>query len=209
MAGYRSLLGTARGLRTLWLCDLKRCFHSGINTWRGLLCPAVSVGRDWHRPCTSRLRRAWILSWPDDWTFSRPVGTTMADWLGLERRQQPSLVLAEPAPLVAAAVAVTALSLGYDMRSRARRDCHAACSRAPRPSDGAKGFLLVYRLSRAWKPRLWSGSTRRVSGCLCFLFQFSSSLLALLALFLFSTESNVAHFPACPRVHERAAIKRL
>jgi len=116
LRGYRDLLGTPRGRRTYSYVLLNSIFHSGVFTWLGvyferryglgpvgvglallgygvpgfLFGPIIGKAAD-------RLGRGRLL----------PIG------LGLSAMAGASLILG--LPLLAAAVAVTVLSLGYDM----------------------------------------------------------------------------------------------
>jgi len=115
-AGYRSLLGTARGSRTYGYVLLNGIFHSGIYTWLG-----AYFSRQYH------LGEVGIglalLGYGVPGFVLGPIIGRLADrwgrrWLipaGLGVAAVAALVLAVPAPLIAAAVAVTVLSLGYDM----------------------------------------------------------------------------------------------
>jgi predicted MFS family arabinose efflux permease len=115
-AGYRSLLEVGRGLRTYGYVFLNSIFHSGVYTWLGLYfvrrynlgeigiglallgygVPGFLFGPVIGR-VVDRYGRRWIL----------PMGVGIAAIAAL------ALIL--KMPLVAAALAVTVLSLGYDM----------------------------------------------------------------------------------------------
>lgn len=115
-AGYRSLLAVGRGLRTYGYVFLNSIFHSGVYTWLGLYfarryslgeigigvallgygVPGFVFGPMIGR-VVDRHGRRWIL----------PIGVGIA--------AIAALALIPKLPLVGAALAVTALSLGYDM----------------------------------------------------------------------------------------------
>ena len=116
LSGYRSLLATGRGFRTYGYVFLNSIFHSGIYTWLGLYfarryslgeigiglallgygVPGFLFGPVIGR-VVDRYGRRWIL----------PMG------VGIAATAAITLIL--KMPLVGAALAVTALSLGYDM----------------------------------------------------------------------------------------------
>jgi predicted MFS family arabinose efflux permease len=115
-AGYRSLLQNARGARTYTYVLLNSVFHSGVFTWLGLYfaqryrlgdvgiglallgygVPGFLLG-----PVIGRAADRWGRRW------LVPIG------LGISAFAAAALIL--DAPLAAAAIAVTLLSLGYDM----------------------------------------------------------------------------------------------
>ena len=116
LAGYGTLLASGRGRRTYAYVFLNAVFHSGVFTWLGqyfveryrlgevgiglallgygvpgfLFGPVIGRAAD-------RLGRRWLLP------------------LGLGTAAVAAAVLVPDVPLVAAALAVTALSLGYDL----------------------------------------------------------------------------------------------
>jgi predicted MFS family arabinose efflux permease len=116
LTGYRGLLGTARGLRTYGYVLWNGIFHSGVFTWLGLYfsrryglgevgiglailgygIPGFLLG-----PLIGRLADRWGRRWLVPAGFG--VGAVA------------SLLLMPHLPLLAAALAVTVLSLGYDM----------------------------------------------------------------------------------------------
>ena len=61
------------------------------------------------------LRRAWLLSWSCDWPSSRPLGRRWPVPVGLAIAASAAGSLILHAPVALAAIAVTLLSLGYDM----------------------------------------------------------------------------------------------
>jgi predicted MFS family arabinose efflux permease len=115
-AGYRSLLGTMRGARTYAYVFLNAIFHSGVYTWLGLYftrryglgevavglallgygVPGMVLG-----PVVGRAADRWGRRW------LIPAGLTVA--------ALSAAILISNVPLVLAALAVTTLSLGYDM----------------------------------------------------------------------------------------------
>lgn len=115
-AGYRRLLSSARALRTYAYVVLNGVFHSGIYTWLGLYfsqrfqlrevgiglallgygVPGFLIG-----PVIGRAADKWGRR------FLIPAGIGIA--------AIAAGLLALPSPLIVAAVAVTVLSLGYDM----------------------------------------------------------------------------------------------
>jgi predicted MFS family arabinose efflux permease len=114
--GYRGLLGTARGARTYAYVFLNAIFHSGVYTWLGLYLtrryslgeigvglallgygvPGMILGPIVGRTADRRGRR-WLI----------PIGLTVA--------ALSAAILIPSVPLFVAALAVTTLSLGYDM----------------------------------------------------------------------------------------------
>jgi predicted MFS family arabinose efflux permease len=114
--GYRSLLATVRGARTYVYVFVNAIFHSGVYTWLGLYfarryhlgeiaiglallgygVPGMLLG-----PAVGRAADRWGRRW------LVPVGLTIA--------AVSVAALIPDIPLVAAALAVTTLSLGYDM----------------------------------------------------------------------------------------------
>ena len=116
LAGYRSLLGTGRGLRTYGYVLWNGIFHSGVFTWLGLYFSRryglgeVGIGLA-------------ILGYGVPGFVLGPIIGRAADrwgrrWLvpaGLGVGAVASLLLMPKLPLLAAALAVTVLSLGYDM----------------------------------------------------------------------------------------------
>ena len=115
-AGYRSLLQNARGARTYGYVLLNSIFHSGVFTWLGLYFAQryrlgdVGIGLA-------------LLGYGVPGFLLGPVIGRAADrwgrrWLvptGLAISAFAAAVLILDAPLAAAAIAVTLLSLGYDM----------------------------------------------------------------------------------------------
>lgn len=115
-AGYRSLLGTMRGARTYAYVLLNAIFHSGVYTWLGLYftrryglgevavglallgygVPGMVLG-----PVVGRAADRWGRRW------LIPAGLTVA--------ALSVATLIPNLPLLLAALAVTTLSLGYDM----------------------------------------------------------------------------------------------
>jgi len=116
LRGYRDLLGTPRGRRTYGFVLLNSIFHSGVFTWLGVyferrygLGP-IGVGLA-------------LLGYGVPGFLFGPIIGKAADRLGRGRLLPIGLGLGALAgaalilglPLLAAAVAVTVLSLGYDM----------------------------------------------------------------------------------------------
>ena len=115
-AGYRSLLQNARGTRTYVYVLLNSVFHSGVFTWLGLYFAQryrlgdIGIGLA-------------LLGYGVPGFLLGPVIGRAADrwgrrWLvptGLAISAFAAAALMLDAPLVAAAIAVTVLSLGYDM----------------------------------------------------------------------------------------------
>uniref|UniRef100_A0A0C1QRF7 MFS transporter n=1 Tax=Tolypothrix bouteillei VB521301 TaxID=1479485 RepID=A0A0C1QRF7_9CYAN len=116
LAGYKSLLGSNRGQRTYGYILFNGIFHSGIYTWLGLYftqrygfdeariglallgygIPGTLLG-----PVIGRAADRWGRNW------LLPIGFTIA---GLA-----SAALIFDVPPIVATIAVTSLSLGYDM----------------------------------------------------------------------------------------------
>lgn len=193
MAGYRSLLGTGRGSRTYGYVLLNGIFHSGIYTWLG-----AYFARQYHLgeigiglallgygvpgfvlgPIIGRLADRWGRRW------LIPAGLGVA--------AVAALVLAVPAPLIAAAVAVTVLSLGYDMTQPLLAGI--VTQLAPERPGQAMGLNVFCLFTGFGLGSLVFGVALRAGFTAAFVFSFSfQAALALLALFLFSTERNVAH----------------
>ncbi len=116
LAGYGALLGTTRGIRTYAYVLLNAIFHSGIFTWLGVYfmrrysLGEVGVGLA-------------LLGYGVPGMILGPVIGRAADRLGRRRLVPAGLAIAAlsaamlipEAPLLVAALAVTTLSLGYDM----------------------------------------------------------------------------------------------
>jgi predicted MFS family arabinose efflux permease len=116
LAGYGALLGTTRGIRTYAYVLLNAIFHSGIFTWLGVYfirrysLGEVGVGLA-------------LLGYGVPGMILGPVIGRAADRLGRRRLVPAGLAIAAlsaallvpRAPLLVAALAVTTLSLGYDM----------------------------------------------------------------------------------------------
>jgi predicted MFS family arabinose efflux permease len=114
--GYRGLLGTLRGARTYGYVFLNAIFHSGVYTWLGLYftrryglaevgvglallgygVPGMILG-----PIVGRVADRWGRRW------LIPIGLAVA--------ALSAAILIPSVPLLPAALAVTTLSLGYDM----------------------------------------------------------------------------------------------
>jgi len=116
LASYRSLLSTGPGLRTYGFVLVNALFHSGVFTWLGLYFARryqlgeVGIGLA-------------LLGYGVPGFFLGPLIGRAADrwgrrWLipaGLGIASASALLLVPEIPLLGAALAVTALSLGYDM----------------------------------------------------------------------------------------------
>ena len=116
LRGYRDLVGTPRGRRTYGYVLLNSVFHSGVFTWLG-----VYFERRYHLgPIGIGLA---LLGYGVPGLLFGPVIGRAADRLGRGRLLPVGLGLGAIAagalivglPLLAAAAAVTVLSLGYDM----------------------------------------------------------------------------------------------
>ena len=116
LRGYRDLVGTPRGRRTYGYVLLNSVFHSGVFTWLG-----VYLERRYHLgPIGIGLA---LLGYGVPGFLFGPVIGRVADRLGRGRLLPAGLGLGALAaavlilnlPLVAAALAITALSLGYDL----------------------------------------------------------------------------------------------
>ena len=116
LAGYRSLVAAGRGFRTYGYVFLNSIFHSGVYTWLGLYFArryglgeiGIGLGLLGYG-VPGFVLGPLIGRFADQWGRRRlvPIGLGVA---GLA-----AVALAFNVPLVAAALAVTALSLGYDM----------------------------------------------------------------------------------------------
>lgn len=116
LKGYRSLLANARGARTYSYVFLNSLFHSGVYTWLG-----VYFARRYHLGeigiglallgygVPGFLLGPAIGRWADRWgrRWLLPLGLMVAAF--------SAFVLRSNIPLLIAALAVTTLSLGYDM----------------------------------------------------------------------------------------------
>jgi predicted MFS family arabinose efflux permease len=200
MAGYRTLLGSARGFRTYGYVILNGIFHSGIYTWLGAYFAQryqlgeVGIGLA-------------LLGYGVPGFFLGPVIGRLADrwgrrWLipaGLGVAAVAALVLAEPAPLVAAAVAVTVLSLGYDMTQPLLAGI--VTQLAPERPGQAMGLNVFCLFTGFGLGSLVFGVALRAGFPAAFIFFFGfQAALALLGLFLFSTERMASHFQLVPSV---------
>jgi predicted MFS family arabinose efflux permease len=191
IAGYQSLLGTPRGLRTYSYVLLNGIFHSGVYTWLGAYFAQryqlgeIGIGLA-------------LLGYGVPGFFLGPVIGRLADrWgrrglipAGMGVAAVAALVLAVSAPLIAAALAVTVLSLGYDMTQPLLAGI--VTQLAPeRPGQGM-GLNVFCLFTGFGLGSLMFGLALRAGFPSAFVF-FSSSqgALALLAVFLFSMERNV------------------
>jgi len=116
LAGYRSLLGTTRGARTYGYVLLNAIFHSGVYTWLGLY-----FVRRYHLGEVA-LGLALLGYGVPGMVFGPVIGRAADRWgrkwlipVGLLLAAAGAGALIADLPLIAAAVMVTALSLGYDM----------------------------------------------------------------------------------------------
>lgn len=114
--GYRELVGTPRGTRTYGYVFLNSVFHSGVFTWLGLyLEERYALG-----PVGIGLA---LLGYGVPGLLFGPIIGRAADRWGRGRLLPMGLLLGAVAaaalmldmPLIAAALAITVLSLGYDM----------------------------------------------------------------------------------------------
>src|SRR5258708_37046181 len=115
----------------------------------------------------------------------------------LVRHFSSSSKLAVPAPLIAAALAVTVLSLGYDMTQPLLAGI--VTQLAPERPGQAMGLNVFCLFTGFGLGSLIFGLALRAGFPAAFVF-FSSFQggLALLALFLFSTEANANHMRLAP-----------
>ena len=116
LKGYRSLIANVRGARTYSYVLLNSLFHSGVYTWLG-----VYFARRYHLGevgiglallgygVPGFLLGPVIGRWADRW------GRRWFLPLGLAIAALSALLLRSGVPLLVAALAVTSLSLGYDM----------------------------------------------------------------------------------------------
>jgi predicted MFS family arabinose efflux permease len=192
LQGYRSLLASARGQRTYGYVVANAIFHSGIYTWLGLYF-------------TQRFRLGEVgvglalLGYGVPGFVLGPLIGRAADrwgrrWLipaGLGIAALAAVLLAAPTPLVVAAIAVTILSLGYDMTQPLLAGI--VTQLAPERPGQAMGLNVFCLFTGFGLGSLIFGLALRAGFPAAFVF-FSSfqGALALLALFLFSTERNVS-----------------
>lgn len=116
MRGYRELLGTARGQRTYAYVFVNSVFHSGVFTWLGLyLERRYSLG-------PVGIGIALVGYGVPGFVFGPLIGRAADRYgrgrlipIGLALSALAAAALVADMPLVAAVVAITVLSLGYDM----------------------------------------------------------------------------------------------
>lgn len=116
LRGYRELLGTARGQRTYAYVFVNSVFHSGVFTWLGLyLERRYSLG-------PVGIGIALVGYGVPGFVFGPLIGRAADRYgrgrlipMGLALSALAAAALVADLPLVAAVVAITVLSLGYDM----------------------------------------------------------------------------------------------
>ncbi len=116
LRGYRELVSTARGLRTYCYVLLNGVFHSGVYTWLGLyFAKKYSLGE-------VGIGLALLGYGVPGFLFGPVIGRLADRWgrrwlipLGMGLGAFAAAALIPSIPLLVAAVAVTVLSLGYDM----------------------------------------------------------------------------------------------
>jgi predicted MFS family arabinose efflux permease len=198
-AGYRSLLGTMRGARTYAYVFLNAIFHSGVYTWLGLyftrryglgevavglallgygvpgmvLGPMVGHAAD-------RWGRRWLI----------PAGLTVA--------VLSAATLIPNLPLLLAALAVTTLSLGYDMTQPLLAGI--VTSFDPKRGGQAMG-LNVFALFTGFGlgSILFGEALRADFGTALIIFSGAELALAVAALRMFSGEISAGLLDAAPR----------
>ena len=116
MNGYRSLLDNARGVRTYGYVLLNSLFHSGVYTWLGVFFAQryhlgeIGIGLALLGYGVPGFLLGPVIGlWADRW------GRRWLIPLGLVIAALSVAALISDLPLLAAALAVTLLSLGYDM----------------------------------------------------------------------------------------------
>ncbi len=115
-AGYRSLLAVGRGLRTYSYVFLNSIFHSGVYTWLGLyFARRYSLGEIGIGLALLGYGVPGFLFGPIIGRVADRYGRRWMVPVGLGIAAIAALALILNMPLVGAALAVTALSLGYDM----------------------------------------------------------------------------------------------
>lgn len=116
LAAYRALLGSERGRRTYAYVFLNAIFHSGVFTWLGLyFSQRFGLGE-------VGIGLALLGYGVPGFLLGPPIGRAADRWgrrwlipSGLAIGGMAAVALMPQAPLVVAALAVTVLSLGYDM----------------------------------------------------------------------------------------------
>jgi predicted MFS family arabinose efflux permease len=115
-AGYRSLLAVGRGLRTYGYVFLNSIFHSGVYTWLGLyFARRYSLGEIGIGLALLGYGVPGFLFGPIIGRAADRYGRRWLVPMGLGIAAIAALALILNMPVVGAALAVTALSLGYDM----------------------------------------------------------------------------------------------
>lgn len=191
LRGYRSLLASARGLRTYVYVFINAIFHSGIYTWLGLYfsqryrLDEIGIG-------------VALLGYGVPGFVLGPIIGRAADrwgrrWLipaGLGIAAAAAALLAAPGPLVVAAVAVTILSLGYDMTQPLLAGI--VTQFAPERTGQAMGLNVFCLFTGFGLGSLIFGFSLRAGFPSAFMvFANIQGVLALLAVRLFSAERNV------------------
>lgn len=116
MSGYKSLLFTRRGLRTYGYVFVNGIFHSGVFTWLGLY-----FARRYHLGEVG-IGLALLGYGAPGFLLGPVIGRAADEWgrrwllpVGFAVGAAGAALLMAKVPLLAAALAVTILSLGYDM----------------------------------------------------------------------------------------------
>jgi predicted MFS family arabinose efflux permease len=142
--GYRGLLSTPRGQRTYGYVLLNSIFHSGVFTWLG-----VYFERRYGLGCVG-IGLALLGYGVPGFLFGPVIGRVADRWgrarllpIGLGLGALAAAALIVDVPLIAAAPAVTALSLGYDMTQPLLAGIVTALG-GPRPGQamGLNVFML-------------------------------------------------------------------
>lgn len=185
--GYRLILGTPRGQRTYSYVLLNSIFHAGVFTWLGVyfeqrygLGP-VGIGL------------ALLGYGIPGFVFGPIIGRAADRWgrgrllpIGLALGAVGAATLILDLPLIAAAIAVTVLSLGYDMTQPLFAGIVTALSERPGQAMGLNVFMLFLGFGIG---SLAFGEILRLGfGPSLGLFAIIEILLAVLAIRLFRSE---------------------
>lgn len=116
IAGYKALLSSARGLRTYAYVLLNAIFHSGVFTWLGLYFSLrYRLGEVGIGLALLGYGVPGFLLGPVVGRFVDRVGRSRLIPIGLMLAGASAAALALDLPIIAAALLVTVLSLGYDL----------------------------------------------------------------------------------------------
>lgn len=116
VAGYQSLLKNPRGRRTYLLIFVNAIFHSGVFSWLGLYCSRrYGLGDRGIGLALLGYGLPGMLLGPLIGRMVDRLGRNVLIPLGLLLSATAGAALAPPIPLAVAAIAITLLSLGFDL----------------------------------------------------------------------------------------------